>query len=107
MQAFFLCFLLYSVHQMLKYTIKTFIFKFLAIFLKNTYKYKDKKQAKKRRFLTILKAMEGTALKNIINSSTYKYIINSSTYKYVIISSTYKYVIKSMSCIVYRIETFD
>ena len=66
-----------------------------------------KKQAKKRRFLTVLKAMSKTPLKNIMNSSTYKYVIISSTYKYVIISSTYKYVIKSMGCVVYRIETLD
>lgn len=66
-----------------------------------------KKQAKIKAFLNVLKAMEGTVLKNIINSSTYKYIINSSTYKYLMISSTYKYVIKSMGCVVYRIETLD
>ena len=75
-----------------------------------------KKQAKKTAILTVLKAMRETALKNIINSSTYKYLMNSSTYKYlmnsstykyVIISSTYKYVIKSIGCVVYRIETLD
>ena len=48
--------------------------------------------------MNVLKAMRETALKNIMNSSTYKYVIKSSTYKYVI---------KSMSCVVCSLKTLD
>ena len=58
-------------------------------------------------FLNVLKAMEGTALKNIVKTIACKYAMNSSACKYAMNSSTYKYVIKSMGCVVYRIETLD
>ena len=57
-----------------------------------------KKQAKIKAILNVLKEMGRTALKNIMNSSTYKYIMNSSTYKYVM---------NSMGWVVYSIETLD